>query len=158
MKPFPDIPQPETPGGFSLSNPSGHTIPATFAEFEIIISLVEKGEGVQFHAVELVYVDEDEIGTINREHLGRNYVTDIISFRYDENEDNTAIEGTLYCCAPRIEEQSKEFGTQNRDEFFRVFIHGLLHLTGYDDQTPLEKQNMTTLEDQYLTRINQLIF
>lgn len=158
MKPFPDIPQPETPGGFSLSNPSGHAIPATIAEFEIIISLVEKGERVQFHTVELVYVDEDEIGTINREHLGRNYVTDIISFRYDENEDNTAIEGTLYCCAPRIEEQSKEFGTQNRAEFFRIFIHGLLHLTGYDDQSSRDKQNMTTLEDHYLTRINQLIF
>jgi len=81
-------------------------------------------------------------------------VTDIISFRLDdENDDNNSdqsIEGTLYCCAPRIAEQSAEFDADTKTEFLRVIVHGLLHLTGYDDQTESDKEKMTSLENHYL--------
>ncbi len=64
------------------------------------------------------------------------------------------IEGTLYECAPRIMSQSKEFKTDNTTEFYRIFIHGLLHLAGYDDQTLEQKETMNQLEDQYLQTIH----
>jgi probable rRNA maturation factor len=120
-----------------------------------LIRRVEDEEGVQFRAVELVYVDEKEITAINTEHLGHDYVTDIITFQYDEDDSGQKIEGTLFCCAPRIEEQSKELGTTAREEFYRVFIHGLLHLAGYNDQTKEEKDRMTQRENHYLELLNQ---
>ena len=147
---FPDISSGENLPKLSLSNPSEEILPVKDSELEELLLLIEQGEKVTFREVELVYVGEKYITDVNKEYLNRDYVTDIISFRYDEDEANKAIEGTLFCCAPRIREQSIEQGTAELHEFFRIFIHGLLHLAGYDDQTENDKKTMTRLENKYL--------
>ncbi|MDZ7807052.1 MAG: rRNA maturation RNase YbeY [Gracilimonas sp.] len=133
-----------------IFNESPVSIPLDQAEAQKILSLLEELEKITYSFVELVYVDEAEIIRLNKKHLDRDYVTDIISFRYDEAERDNQIEGTLYCCAPRIEEQSGEFEEPAEREFKRILIHGLLHLIGYEDQTETEKSAMTRLEDKYL--------
>lgn len=114
-----------------------------------VAKIISQKEECSFSFVEVVYVDEDEIVGINKEHLERNYVTDIITFRYDES-DGSEIEGTIFCCAPRIAEQAEEFDEPREREFLRIYIHGLLHLIGYNDQSNQEKQQMTAKEDTYL--------
>jgi rRNA maturation RNase YbeY len=134
-----------------IYNESLVNIPLDQTTAKKILSLIEYHEKVTYSFVELVYVDETEIIRINTEHLDRDYVTDIISFRYDEGSDsNNEIEGTLYCCAPRIEEQAGDFEETPEREFMRILIHGLLHLIGYDDQTEEDKSSMTKLENKYL--------
>lgn len=152
MKTFPDLPGQPDSQKLSLSNPSGFSLPVDEAALLSLLTLIETHEQVTFRSVELVYVNEEEIVRVNREYLSRDYVTDIISFRYDEEED-AAIEGTLFCCAPRIAEQAAELGADETEEFYRIAIHGLLHLTGYDDQTGEEKEKMTALENEYLERL-----
>lgn len=116
-----------------------------------VFEFVAQHENVSFELVEVAYVDEQEIVRINKEFLKRDYVTDIISFRYDEDNSNTQIEGTLYCCLSRIVDQAKEFDEAPEKECLRILIHGLLHLIGYDDQSDSEKKEMTRLEDLYLS-------
>lgn len=149
MKTFPELPSESGANGLSIFNPSGFSLPFSKQELLDIIGTIETSETIRFKQIELVYVDEENILKINKTHLNRDYVTDIISFRYDEENDQ-AIEGTLFCCAPRIREQSTEFGTDTQSEFLRVFVHGLLHLAGYDDQTEKQKLQMRDLEDKYL--------
>lgn len=149
MKTFPELPSESGANGLSIFNPSGFSLPFSKQELLDIIGTIETSETIRFKQIELVYVDEKNILKINKTHLNRDYVTDIISFRYDEENDQ-AIEGTLFCCAPRIREQSTEFGTDTQSEFLRVFVHGLLHLAGYDDQTETQKLQMRNLEDKYL--------
>ncbi len=152
MATFPDIPShPDTPK-LTISNPSGDSFPITEAELEALLSIIEKQENVTYSEVELVYVNEDHIKEVNFEYLDRDYVTDIISFRYDEDAGNQSIEGTLFCCAPRIREQSEEAGASVKSEFCRIFIHGLLHLAGYDDQSESDKDAMTQRENHYLNQ------
>lgn len=139
---------PDSP--LQLFNTSGISLPFKEDEAKTILEFVSKDHKCLFSFVEVVYVDESEIVRINREFLNRDYVTDIISFRYDEDKANQEIEGTLYCCAPRIKEQASEFGESEKQEFLRVLTHGLIHLLGYDDQTPEEKTEMTRLENKYL--------
>lgn len=154
-----------------LFNMSGISVPLSRQNYETLIRIVEKNEKIRFSLLELVYVDEQEIIRINKEYLNRSYITDIISFSYDNNlsstdnplqdtneidkvspsKSETSLEGTLYCCAQRIIEQSVELNTDQMEEFSRVFIHGLLHLAGYDDQSPEEKRQMTSLEDTCLS-------
>lgn len=122
-----------------------------------IAQQVAEHEACSFNFVEVVYVDEAKIIEINKEHLDRDYVTDIISFRYDDSEDNQQIEGTLFCCAPRIKEQAHEFGESQQREFLRIYIHGLLHLMGYEDQSPETKEQMTAQEDFYLDKVKDLL-
>lgn len=146
----------ESSSNLQIFNESDVKIPLTQTKASSILQLLSKEENAGFNLVELVYVDEKEIVRINKEHLNRYYVTDIISFRYDdgqESNDNSAIEGTLYCCAPRIVEQSAEFKEPVEREFQRILIHGLLHLMGYEDASPEEKEKMTELENMYLKQI-----
>lgn len=133
-----------------IFNQTEHSIPLSSSECQAIASALMHHENCSFEFVELVYVDEDEIVRINKEHLERDYVTDIISFRYDESDDCHNIEGTLFCCAPRISEQAQEFNEPEKREFQRICIHGLLHLTGYDDQSDEDKAEMTAKENFYL--------
>lgn len=136
-----------------LFNESDEKVPLSQSKAESILQIISDKENAAFSLVELVFVDEQEIVRINKEHLNRYYVTDIISFRYDDEPDskgNKAIEGTLFCCAPRIIEQSAEFKEPMEREFQRIFIHGLLHLIGYEDSSDKEKEAMTELENKYL--------
>jgi probable rRNA maturation factor len=150
------FPDPESSPGIpklEIFNPSGYKLPFKQSLVPRLIRLIEKGENTLFISLEIIFTNEEEIIEINSKYLNRDYVTDIISFRYDEDNTNQAIEGSLYCCAPRIEEQSRELNTNPRDEYLRIISHGLLHLAGYDDQSEEEKKQMTELEDHYLDNV-----
>lgn len=150
---YPDTDLPGYLPSLEIFNPSGHSLPFNTKHISRLIHYVELNEDVRFSDLEIVFTDEKEIIKINALYLDRDYVTDIISFRYDEDSANKAIEGTLYCCAPRIEEQSREYETEIEEEFLRIIIHGALHLVGYNDQTDQEKEEMTNLENFYLAKI-----
>lgn len=139
--------------GIHLFNESGVDPPLSQEMIQAISADIEAEETCTFQLVEVVFVDEAEIVRINKEHLEHGYVTDIISFRYDDEPKNQAIEGTLYCCAPRIVEQAREFEEAPKTEFKRILIHGLLHLVGYDDQSPETKNTMREKEDYFLSRV-----
>lgn len=136
-----------------LFNTSGLELPFEESNATFLLNEISEHQECFFSFVEVVFVDEKEIVRINKEFLNRDYVTDIISFRYDEIETNQKIEGTLYCCAQRIKEQAGELNQPEKKEFLRIITHGLLHLVGFDDQTPEEKKEMTQLEDFFLLKL-----
>lgn len=136
-----------------IFNTTNLDLPCKETDCRELFELIAEHEKASFSLVEVAYVDETEIVRINKEFLQRDYITDIISFRYDENEDATDIEGTLYCCLPRIISQADEFNEPKEKECLRILTHGLLHLIGYNDQTESEKNEMTRLEDLYLSMV-----
>lgn len=119
-----------------------------------VAELMQQNENVRFSLIEVVFIDEDEIININKEHLQHDYVTDIITFHYHDKDE--PIEGTLFCCAQRIAEQAVEFESNPETEFIRIIIHGLLHLCGYEDSNADEKSRMTELENEYLKQLDYL--
>lgn len=135
-------------------NESGVEIPIQEKDLPPLLLYISQQEHCSFNFVELVYVSEDEIIRINKEHLQKNYITDVITFRYDEAASKKEIEGTIFCCAARIQEQAVELGEPEKREFLRIFIHGILHLVGYDDTSTEEKSKMSELEDKYLAYVN----
>lgn len=151
MTRYPDFPSiSEAPEEIlTIFNLSGMKIPLRMSDFKALLHLVEQSQKISFSEIELVYVDADQIIDLNREHLNRDYVTDIITFGYNEPQDE-GIEGTLYCCAQRIAEQSKELNVETETEFSRVFVHGLLHLAGLNDTSEQEEAEMRSQEDLIL--------
>ena len=133
-----------------LFNQTSCSLPVSEAQIRQIASVLSQHENCSFLLLEVVFVDEEEIVRINKEYLGHRYITDIITFRYDKKDYNSGIEGTLYCCAPRIKEQALEYDVPAENEFRRIVIHGLLHLIGYDDQSERAQRQMTEKEDFYL--------
>ncbi len=136
-----------------LHNQTEADLPLNKEDITSLVELVSKEENCHFSLLEVVYIDEEEIVSINREHLQRDYITDIITFRYDEDNLNKNIEGTLFCCAPRIYEQASELSEDPGQEFKRILVHGLLHLCGYDDSSSKEKKQMTDRENFYLKKL-----
>ncbi len=133
-----------------LFNTTEESLPIDQSQLQRLAFLTAERQKVAFELVEMVYVDAETIVEINETYLGRDYVTDIITFRLDEG-DLMAIEGTIYCCVPRIKEQADELEQDVATEFARIAVHGLLHLTGMDDQNPDDKAAMTLAEDEILT-------
>lgn len=133
-----------------LFNTTTETLPISQELLQRLARWVGEQRGVAFEMVEMVFVDAETIVEVNRTYLEREYVTDVISFRLDEGDD-AAIEGTVYCCVPRIREQAEELGQDEATEFVRIAVHGLLHLAGMDDQSDVLKAEMTRAEDEIIT-------
>lgn len=131
-------------------NESGMEVPVDEKLALKCIGEVARQDACSFSFIEIVYVGEEKIQQVNNDHLGHDYITDIITFRYDEILNNINIEGTLFCCAPRISEQAIEYNQDIGDEYIRVLIHGLLHLAGYDDKSEQERETMRARENHYL--------
>lgn len=136
-----------------LYNPSDEPLPVSEAELSAVCSEIESNEEVCFVLLEVVYLGSEEMIQMNREHKKHDYLTDILTFPYHD-EGSSELEATLYCSPTRIREQAAEWDVSEREEFLRVFIHGLLHLCGYDDQTEGSRNRMKKREDFYLTGQN----
>ena len=109
------------------------------------------------YLVEVSIVDEDEIKNINNEFRHVDAVTDVLSFPfdddtllYDENDEPFIHLGSILICAPRAILQSKEYAHDEEREFSFLFVHGLLHLLGYDHETKEEEAEMFALQDKII--------
>ena len=107
---------------------------------------------VQEHAspgqINIVLTSDNNVLVHNNKYLSRNYLTDIITFDYSENQ---VIAGDLFISVTRVRENSEKFDVTFKKELKRVIVHGVLHLLGYGDSTQKEKSLMQQMEDRYLT-------
>lgn len=99
--------------------------------------------------VDYHFVGDNELLILNRKTLSHNYYTDIITFDYEDDEDLT--ENEIVISWERVGDNAKKYNESFKRELHRVCIHGLLHLAGYNDLTPGEKEKMRKEEDRFLT-------
>ena len=82
--------------------------------------------------IELIITTNDEIKSINNEHRSINKSTDVLSFPY-ENMPMSPL-GSIIISSEHVKMKAKEFGHTTDDELALLFIHGLLHLMGFDHE------------------------
>jgi probable rRNA maturation factor len=110
--------------------------------------------------IELLVVEGEEIRRMNAEFRGRDEVTDVLSFPLHEPEangfafvgppDEVDRLGDIVICLPRAQEQAEEYGHSLQRELAYLFVHGLLHLLGYDHETDDEREHMRRKEEAAL--------
>lgn len=105
-------------------------------------------ESKRIFFVNLIFCDDVFIREYNREFLGHDYETDIITF-HDENE-NGETEGELLISIDTVSENAEFYKIEFETELKRVVIHGVLHLCGYKDKTKKQKELMIKKENLYL--------
>tara|TARA_A100001011_G_scaffold394355_1_gene486560 strand:+ start:3699 stop:4133 length:435 start_codon:yes stop_codon:yes gene_type:complete len=120
-----------------------------------IITSISKKENKKFNSLNIIISNDSHLNHLKKEYFNKDHFTDIITFNLEDK--GHPIEGEIYISMDRIEENSNDFGNSFESEFKRIFIHGLLHLFGYNDQTIDEKKNMTKLEDYYLNKYKDKI-
>lgn len=104
-------------------------------------------EGSQPGDISFIFCSDDYLLEINRQYLDHDYYTDIITFDYVQGD---LISGDIFISVDRVRENAATFGVSFLNELNRIVIHGVLHLLGYKDKEPEEKELMTTKEDTYL--------
>lgn len=123
------------------------------AAFKKSVLKISKGifalEKCIFENLNIKFTGDEEIRELNNKYLAHNYSTDILSFGYDEGE------GDIIISVETVKSNAKIFKTSFRNELFRVIIHGLLHLCGYEDSTKQEKDAIRKIEDSYLKIFKQ---
>lgn len=104
-------------------------------------------------------VDNDYIHAINREYRKIDKETDVISFAFldDKHDFSTLykrkekiILGEIYISYDKAKQQAIEYGHCFTDEMMFLFIHGLLHLLGFDHMTRNEEEIMFPLQKEIL--------
>ncbi len=118
---------------------------------EALIRRVVRAEAFQVRSLGIVLADRATVHRLNREFLGHDYPTDVLSFCLDEEAlDAREVDGEVYVDLDMAAERAPEFGTSAEDEARRYVVHGVLHLMGYDDATDAERAAMRAREDEYL--------
>lgn len=109
-----------------------------------------RAEGFILKELSCIFCSDIYLLQVNRQFLNHNYFTDIITF--DNSAGDGLIVGDIFISIDRVRENAAKFNMPLLDELHRVIIHGVLHLVGYNDKTPADKEKMTLKEDYYLTR------
>jgi probable rRNA maturation factor len=138
------------------------------ARLEQLLRLAGEAEGVADGDVALTFVDDARIHELNREYRGIDRPTDVLSFAMTEDggepdivfgelEDGetdpvSGMLGDIVISLERAKAQSEEYGHSLEREIGFLFVHGFLHLLGYDHETPEDEAVMFAKQEEILRR------
>lgn len=100
--------------------------------------------------IELLIVDNETIQAINKEHRNIDKPTDVLSFPYDSMPFTPL--GSIVISCDYVALKAEEFGHTQEEEFTLLFIHGLLHLLGYDHE--VDNGEMRLEEAKLIEKLN----
>jgi len=101
--------------------------------------------------IELLVTDSESIKKLNREYRGKDRPTDVLSFPYEPTP--MAPLGSIVINIDAVKEAANKYGHSPQEEFTLLFIHGLLHLLGYDhetDQGQMRQKEQELIEEFHL--------
>ena len=110
--------------------------------------------GHQIGALNYIFCSDPYLLEINKQFLGHDYLTDIITF--DNASDYAgiypagALSGDIYISIDTVRYNAEAYGEGLDRELHRVIAHGLLHLVGFDDHTRKQQKEMREAEDSAL--------
>ncbi len=132
----------------------------------------ELGQKINLYA-DFSVLSEEEIRELNNQTRSVDAVTDVLSypmlegifgvvlkkkdFPLDYDKDEKALFlGSIAICEKRAIEQAESFGHSVEREMTYLFVHGLLHLFGYDHMTDEDKKLMREKEEKIMTKLGVL--
>ncbi|GAC42959.1 rRNA maturation RNase YbeY [Paenibacillus popilliae] len=138
---------------------------------ERILQEAARTEGVDGGEVALTFVDDAAIHALNREYRGIDRPTDVLSFAMREStdeemdilyevEEDAELEGLdddllgdIIISTERAQAQAEEYGHSLEREIGFLFVHGFLHLLGYEHQDEKSEREMMDKQAAVLGRV-----
>lgn len=106
--------------------------------------------GFNLGNISLIFCNDEYLKKINIQYLNHDYFTDIITFDYSKK---SSVSGDLFISIDRVKENAKDNNVDFMNELYRVIIHGVLHLCGYNDKTEGEKKMIRKKENEFISTI-----
>jgi rRNA maturation RNase YbeY len=111
-------------------------------------------KNIKLGFINFVFCNDIFLLDLNIKYLNHDTFTDVITFSYSDD----ILEGDIFISIDRIQENAIDLGVSFENELHRVIIHGVLHLLGFEDKTPHDKEVMTEKENEFLAILNGMIF
>ncbi len=119
--------------------------------FNFDTNIIEKiAQKLTQKPIELIIVNDREIAQLNKIYRGVDKATDVLSFPLEDTPG--APLGSIVISAQKAEEMAKKLGHTPQEEFTLLFIHGLLHLLGYDHEQ--DQGQMRQKEEELIAEFN----
>jgi len=115
-----------------------------------ICKKISNDENVIFSDINIIFCSDDYLLNINKEYLQHDYYTDIITFDY---KNKKSVSSDIFISLDRVLENAQSISVEFEFELQRIIIHGLLHLSGYEDDTIEKRKNMSIREDYFLAKL-----
>lgn len=127
-----------------------------------IVKTVKKELGIDSAlGLSVTYCDNEYIRELNKNYRNKDSATDVLSFAIEDGEDLSFIEelkkalsvreiGDIVISYERASEQASEYGHSLERELCFLFVHGVLHLLGYDHMEKDDEKVMFDLQNKIL--------
>ncbi len=112
--------------------------------------------GLNSKELSLVLMSDSQITQINRDYLGRDKPTNVISFSMAEGEfcgPETGLLGDVIVSVDTAFRHAAQSGEVPDDEVLYLIIHGILHIVGYDHETGEERRKMRKKEAEIFSAL-----
>ncbi len=119
----------------------------TSGAVSLLVRRILQEEEKKSDNISVVLVDDDYLLKVNRKFLNHNYKTDVISFDLSENG---IIDGEVYVSIDRARVQARRYKVSLEKEVLRLIVHGILHLSGWNDATRSQKLRMRKRENVFI--------
>jgi rRNA maturation RNase YbeY len=103
--------------------------------------------------INFIFCSDDYLHQLNVSYLDHDTLTDIITFPYTTPPQ---IEGDIFISIERVRDNAAFYKVNFEEELLRVIIHGVLHLCGFKDKTPTEKEEMNQKENEALGHFRKI--
>ena len=131
-----------------INNLSGYSVDKKI--FSTVAKKVLSGENRGTETVSLAFVGKEEIKKLNKKFRKKNKATDVLSFDLNGKD----FLGEIVICPEIVKENAKKYGVSIKQEMLKVFVHGILHLCGYDhEKSEAEAEKMEKRQEKYLSNI-----
>lgn len=111
---------------------------------------VAAAEGYALGEIDYIFCSAQRLLEMNRQFLGHDYYTDIITFDYSDRRGERIVSGDIFIDVETVADNARQYGVARLCEMRRVLVHGVLHLCGQGDKTPRANAQMHRKEDKYL--------
>lgn len=105
----------------------------------------------------VIIVSNEQIREISKQYKKKDKATDVLSFPADWKELSKLIGynmlGDIFISHEKIKSQALEYGHSEKREWSYLFVHGLLHLCGYDHMTEEDENEMNKLANKVMTKL-----
>ena len=113
-------------------------------------------EGYLAGEINYIFCSSDYHRQMNRDFLGHDYYTDVITFEERESRlEDGVVAGEVYIDVATVTDNAELYNSLPINEMRRVIVHGALHLCGHKDKTPWAEKNMRRMENKYLKLLRE---
>lgn len=104
---------------------------------------------------DLSFVSENKIQEINNKYRQKNQPTDVITFALNDSKIKikNCLLGEIYLCEKQIKNKAPSFHLTYPQNMINTFIHGVLHLLGYEHKTKQQENKMISLQNKILNKL-----